>query len=268
MYGPNTNTSGGSIIFYLETQAGYLRQALEQLAARGAGAIEVRAEVEAACDRALQHRFAGTAWTQCDSWYRDPARAASSPTGRATCASTGDARRRWTPPSSASRRCPSGRRSQQRAVNGYDYVIVGAGSAGLRARQPPLGGPAGARAAARGGRRDRSLKVKIPAAFPQQFHTKLDWDYATEPEPHVDGRELFVPRGQDARRLELDERDALRARAPARLRRLGGAGRARLGLPRRAAVLHPLRGQRRAAPRSSTARAARCGSASSARRGR
>jgi hypothetical protein len=71
LYGPNTNTSGGSIIFYLETQAAYVRQALEQLAARGAGTIEVRPEVEAASDRALQHRFAGTAWTECDSWYRD-----------------------------------------------------------------------------------------------------------------------------------------------------------------------------------------------------
>jgi cation diffusion facilitator CzcD-associated flavoprotein CzcO len=71
MYGPNTNTSGGSIIFYLETQAAYIRQALEQLSRREAGAIEVRAEVEAASDRALQARFAGTAWTQCDSWYRD-----------------------------------------------------------------------------------------------------------------------------------------------------------------------------------------------------
>ena len=32
MYGPNTNTSGGSIIFYLEAQAAYIRQALERLA--------------------------------------------------------------------------------------------------------------------------------------------------------------------------------------------------------------------------------------------
>lgn len=71
MYGPNTNTSGGSIIFYLETQAAYIRQALQQLAARGAGAIEVDAQVELAADRALQQRFAGTAWTRCDSWYRN-----------------------------------------------------------------------------------------------------------------------------------------------------------------------------------------------------
>jgi len=71
MYGPNTNTSGGSIIFYLEAQAAYLRQALQQLMAHRARSIEVRSEVEQASDRALQARFAGTAWTQCDSWYRD-----------------------------------------------------------------------------------------------------------------------------------------------------------------------------------------------------
>ncbi|MGQ0573717.1 MAG: flavin-containing monooxygenase [Pseudonocardia sp.] len=71
MYGPNTNTSGGSIIGYLEAQAGYLRQALQQVRARGAAAIEVRADVEARSDRAVQANFAGTAWTRCDSWYRD-----------------------------------------------------------------------------------------------------------------------------------------------------------------------------------------------------
>jgi cation diffusion facilitator CzcD-associated flavoprotein CzcO len=71
MYGPNTNTSGGSIIVYLEAQAAYLRQALEQMRARGARSVEVRADVEQASDRALQARFAGTAWTRCDSWYRD-----------------------------------------------------------------------------------------------------------------------------------------------------------------------------------------------------
>ncbi len=71
MYGPNTNTSGGSIIFYHEAQAAYIRQALEQLRAGGYARVEVRADVEARSDRELQSRFAGTAWTGCDSWYRD-----------------------------------------------------------------------------------------------------------------------------------------------------------------------------------------------------
>jgi cation diffusion facilitator CzcD-associated flavoprotein CzcO len=73
MYGPNTNTSGGSIIVYLEAQASYIRQALEHLRSGGYAALDVRAEVEAASDRELQARFAGTAWTECDSWYRDNA---------------------------------------------------------------------------------------------------------------------------------------------------------------------------------------------------
>jgi cation diffusion facilitator CzcD-associated flavoprotein CzcO len=71
MYGPNTNTSGGSIIFFLEAQARYLRQALEHMREHGAAAIEVRPEIEAASDRATQRRFGGTAWTRCDSWYRN-----------------------------------------------------------------------------------------------------------------------------------------------------------------------------------------------------
>ena len=71
MYGPNTNTSGGSIIFYLELQAAYIRQALEHMRSEGFAALDVRAEVEAASDRETQARFTGTAWTECDSWYRD-----------------------------------------------------------------------------------------------------------------------------------------------------------------------------------------------------
>jgi cation diffusion facilitator CzcD-associated flavoprotein CzcO len=70
MYGPNTNTSGGSIITYLEAQATYIRRALQHMVAAGHGAIDVRPDVEAASNRELQARFAGTAWTDCDSWYR------------------------------------------------------------------------------------------------------------------------------------------------------------------------------------------------------
>jgi cation diffusion facilitator CzcD-associated flavoprotein CzcO len=71
MYGPNTNTSGGSILVYLEAQARYIRQALQAAQARGAAAVAVRSEVEATSDVATQARFKGTAWTRCDSWYRD-----------------------------------------------------------------------------------------------------------------------------------------------------------------------------------------------------
>jgi cation diffusion facilitator CzcD-associated flavoprotein CzcO len=70
MYGPNTNTSGGSIIVYEEAQAAYVRQALQHIRDRGLAAIDVRPDIEASSNRELQARFAGTAWTRCDSWYR------------------------------------------------------------------------------------------------------------------------------------------------------------------------------------------------------
>ena len=69
MYGPNTNTSGGSILVYLEAQASYIAQAVAMLRG-GARSLDVRADVEDAADRALQERFRGTAWEACDSWYR------------------------------------------------------------------------------------------------------------------------------------------------------------------------------------------------------
>ncbi len=71
MYGPNTNTSGGSIIFFEEKQAAYIRQALAHLRDGGYATLDVRPEVEDATNRALQERFAGTAWMDCHSWYQD-----------------------------------------------------------------------------------------------------------------------------------------------------------------------------------------------------
>jgi choline dehydrogenase len=78
----------------------------------------------------------------------------------------------------------------------YDYVIVGAGSAGCVLANRLSEDPSVRVLLIEAGGQDRSLNIKIPAAFPNQFHTKLDWDFATEPEPHVDNRSLYVPRGK------------------------------------------------------------------------
>jgi len=61
---PNTNTSGGSIIFYLEAQAGYVRQAWRGPARPARAAIDVRPEVEAASDARLQAPVRRHAWTR------------------------------------------------------------------------------------------------------------------------------------------------------------------------------------------------------------
>ncbi len=81
-------------------------------------------------------------------------------------------------------------------MNAADYVIVGAGSAGCVLANRLSEDPDVRVLLLEAGGRDRSLNVKIPAAFPKQFHTRLDWDFHTEPEPHCEGRSLYVPRGK------------------------------------------------------------------------
>jgi choline dehydrogenase len=77
-----------------------------------------------------------------------------------------------------------------------DYVIVGAGSAGCVLANRLSEDPSVRVLLLEAGGPDRSPNIKIPAAFAKQFHTKLDWDLATEPEPHCDERNLYLPRGK------------------------------------------------------------------------
>lgn len=69
MYGPNTNTGGGSIIYFLEVQAKYLGEYVDHLASTGA-ALDVRPEVEQAFDERVQARLNSSVWSSCTSWYR------------------------------------------------------------------------------------------------------------------------------------------------------------------------------------------------------
>ena len=78
----------------------------------------------------------------------------------------------------------------------FDYVIVGAGSAGCAVAARLSEDPGASVLVLEAGGKDRSPNIKLPAAFSKQFRTKLDWDYSTGPEPHLDDRELYVPRGK------------------------------------------------------------------------
>ncbi|MBR0908296.1 GMC family oxidoreductase [Bradyrhizobium japonicum] len=78
----------------------------------------------------------------------------------------------------------------------YDYVIVGAGSAGcvLASR---LTEDTNVRVAlVEAGEYDNASEIHIPAAFPTLFKTKYDWDYNSEPEPALGGRSIYLPRGK------------------------------------------------------------------------
>ncbi|MBF6211678.1 NAD(P)/FAD-dependent oxidoreductase [Nocardia puris] len=70
VYGPNTNLSAGSIIYMIESQARYIRQAVRLLAEHPGHHLEVRDEPERAFNTALQQRLDRTPWNFCTSWYR------------------------------------------------------------------------------------------------------------------------------------------------------------------------------------------------------
>ncbi len=78
----------------------------------------------------------------------------------------------------------------------YDYIIVGAGSAGCVLANRLSQDPSIEVLLIEAGGSDKHSSVSIPAAFSKQFRTKRDWNYNTQPEPHLGGRSLYIPRGK------------------------------------------------------------------------
>jgi cation diffusion facilitator CzcD-associated flavoprotein CzcO len=73
LYGPNTNLGIGSIVYMIECQARYIRQALTRLTGHPDHTLEVTEQAAAAFDTRTQHRLRRTPWSSCSSWYRDAA---------------------------------------------------------------------------------------------------------------------------------------------------------------------------------------------------
>lgn len=71
LYGPNTNLGGSSIIGMLEAQAGYVMAAVQESRRRGAPLV-VREDRASSYDVEMQDRLAGSVWSSCASWYREP----------------------------------------------------------------------------------------------------------------------------------------------------------------------------------------------------
>src|SRR6516165_8957301 len=78
----------------------------------------------------------------------------------------------------------------------FDYVIVGAGSAGCVLAARLSEDPSIKVALIEAGGRDDAPEIHTPITFARLFKTKYDWDFATEPEPYLDNRRVYLPRGR------------------------------------------------------------------------
>jgi choline dehydrogenase len=77
-----------------------------------------------------------------------------------------------------------------------DYLVVGTGSAGAVVANRLSADPATSVLALEAGPRDKNRFIGIPAAFSKLFRTEVDWDYLTEPQKELGGREIYWPRGK------------------------------------------------------------------------
>jgi cation diffusion facilitator CzcD-associated flavoprotein CzcO len=72
LLGPNTGLGHTSMVYMIESQIGYILDALREMRRRGAGTIEVRAEAQETFNRWVDDEMSSTVWqTGCSSWYLD-----------------------------------------------------------------------------------------------------------------------------------------------------------------------------------------------------
>ncbi|GAA1620906.1 GMC family oxidoreductase N-terminal domain-containing protein [Nonomuraea maheshkhaliensis] len=78
----------------------------------------------------------------------------------------------------------------------YDYVIVGAGSAGCVLAARLSEDPGVSVALVEAGGKDDKLEIRMPAGFAKLFKTEYDWNFTTAKQGEMSGRELYWPRGR------------------------------------------------------------------------
>jgi choline dehydrogenase len=79
----------------------------------------------------------------------------------------------------------------------FDYVIVGAGSAGCVLANRLSADGKNSVLLLEAGPKDSNIWIHVPLGYGRLFRDKdVNWMYQTEPEPGLDGRRVFQPRGK------------------------------------------------------------------------
>lgn len=78
----------------------------------------------------------------------------------------------------------------------YDYIIIGAGSAGCVLANRLTENPENKVLLIEAGGADSKMEIHIPGAYFKLHRTEVDWQFWGESQPHLNQRKLYIPRGK------------------------------------------------------------------------